>query len=133
VGVDPFAELRALEYSQRLRQRVRNVAASEEAPDVPANLWSQAAEGGAQAIGQPAGAIAPGLRADLVVLDGNDLDFTALPAPAMLGVAMFSGNRNRVRDVYVAGREVVAAGRHAEEERAAASFGKTLEKLRTAP
>jgi len=133
VGVDPFAELRALEYSQRLRQRVRNVAVDEEAPDVAANLWSQAAQGGAHAIGQPAGAIAPGRRADLVVLDGAALDFTALRAPAMLGVATFSGNRNRVRDVYVAGREVVAGGRHSEEERAGASFGKTLAKLRATP
>ena len=47
--MSPFEELRALEYSQRLRHRVRNVAASEGAPDVAANLWRGAAEGGARA------------------------------------------------------------------------------------
>jgi len=133
VGVDPFQELRALEYSQRLVSRVRNVAASEESPDVPANLWNGAASGGAQAIAQPTGALAPGRRADLVVLDGGDLDFMGLAAPAMLGVAMFSGNRNRVCDVYVGGREAVTAGRHPGEDEAGASFGKALARLRAAP
>ncbi|MDQ3027093.1 MAG: formimidoylglutamate deiminase, partial [Pseudomonadota bacterium] len=39
VSVSPFEELRALEYSQRLRLRVRNVASEEDRPDVAANLW----------------------------------------------------------------------------------------------
>ena len=59
VSVSPFEELRALEYSQRLRMRVRVVASEESSPDVGANLWSRAAAGGAQAVGQPVGAIAP--------------------------------------------------------------------------
>ena len=60
VSVSPFEELRALEYSQRLRHRVRNVTADEESPDVAANLWGGAAAGGAQAPGHPAGMIAVG-------------------------------------------------------------------------
>jgi formimidoylglutamate deiminase len=132
VSVSPFEELRALEWSQRLRTRTRNVTASQAAPDVAANLWRGAAAGGAQASGHPAGALAKGRRADLVVLDGTLEDFTALPAPSMLGVAMFSGNRNRVHDVYVAGEHVVAAGRHAREEEAREAFRATLRKLRSA-
>jgi formimidoylglutamate deiminase len=130
VSVSPFEELRALEYSQRLRMRVRVVASEESAPDVAANLWSAAAAGGAQAVGQPAGALAPGRRADLVVLDGDDLDFEGLAAPARLGVAMFSGNSNRVRDVYVGGRRVVTAGHHESEEEAADAFRRCLGRLR---
>ena len=132
VSVSPFEELRALEYSQRLRMRVRVVASEESAPDVAANLWSAAASGGAQAVGHPVGAIAPGRRADLVVLDGDDLDFEGLRAPARLGVAMFSGSSNRVRDVYVAGRRMVEKGRHAIEEEAAAAFRQSLRRLRGA-
>jgi len=48
VSVSPFEELRALESSQRLRLRVRNVASTEAAPDVATNLWLAAAEGGAR-------------------------------------------------------------------------------------
>jgi formimidoylglutamate deiminase len=133
VGVSAMEELRQLEYSQRLRLRVRNVASDEEARDVPANLWAAAARGGAAAAAQPAGEIAPGKRADLVVLDAVALDFENLAAPAMLGVAMFAGNSNRVRDVFVGGRPVVSAGRHAREEEAAAAFRRVIARLRAAP
>jgi formimidoylglutamate deiminase len=133
VSVSPFEELRALETSQRLRSRVRNIAATEESPDVAANLWTMAAAGGAQAVGHPAGWIAPGRRADFVVLDGDDIDFEALSARAMLGVAIFTGNGNRVRDVFVAGRPVVTAGRHPVEEDARAAYRDAIGRLRRTP
>lgn len=133
VSVSPFDELRQLEYSQRLRMRVRVVASEESSPDVGANLWSQAAAGGAQAVGHPVGAIAPGLRADLVVLDDEDVDFEGLAAPSTLGVALFSGNTNRVRDVYVAGGAVVTEGHHASEDEARDAFRRALARLRRTP
>ena len=77
--VDPFAELRALEYSQRLRDRRRNVLAAADRP-VGRSLYEAALAGGVQALAQPAGAIATGKRADLVVLDADD--------PALFGQAM---------------------------------------------
>jgi formimidoylglutamate deiminase len=130
VSVSPFEELRALEYSQRLRQRLRNIVADEERPDVAANLWMGAAAGGGQALAQPTGRIEAGQRADLVVLDGDDMDFESLRAPAALGVALFSGNRNRVSDVFVGGRAVVQSGRHAQQEDAQAAFREALRRLR---
>ena len=133
VCVSPLEELRALEYSQRLRQRVRNVAADEERPDVAANLWNGAATGGAATLAQPSGRLESNRRADLVVLDGDDVDFESLDAAEILGVAMFSGNRNRVRDVYVGGVRVVEESHHAAEGEAAAAFGKALARLRGAP
>ena len=133
VSVSPFEELRQLEYSQRLRMRVRVVASEESSPDVAANLWSAAAAGGAQAVGHPVGAIAPGLRADLVILDSEDVDFEGLAAPSRLGVALFSGNSNRVRDVYVGGRIMVEDGRHGSEDEARDAFRRALSRLRAAP
>jgi formimidoylglutamate deiminase len=130
VSVSPFEELRALEYSQRLRHRVRNIAADEREPDVAANLWRGASSGGARAAGQPSGALEPGRRADFVVLDDGALDFEGLGAAAKLGVAMFSGNRNRVRDVFVGGRQLVADGRHGDAERIAGEFRAALRRLR---
>src|SRR5260221_3448772 len=87
VSVSPFEELRALEYSQRLRHRVRNVIADEASPDVAANLWLGAAAGGAQSTGQPAGMIALGRRADFVVLDGEGIDLQGLRQVAADGRA----------------------------------------------
>jgi formimidoylglutamate deiminase len=130
VSANPFDELRQLEYSQRLRMRLRNVAADEREPDVGANLWRLAAEGGARAIGQPVGALAPGRRADFVVLDGDDLDFEGLGASARLAVAIFSGSANRVRDVFVEGRAVVEGAHHPLEDDAARAFRAALSRLR---
>ena len=130
VCVDPFQELRALEYSQRLRLRVRNVAASEGQPDVAAFLWSSAAAGGARALGHPAGSLEPGRRADLVALETATPDFEALAAPARLGVAMFSGNRERVRDVWVGGRRVVFEGAHPDAGEAREAFRRAVRRLR---
>jgi formimidoylglutamate deiminase len=97
---------------------------------VAANLWTGAAQGGAQALGQPVGRIAEGHRADLVVLDGGVADFEGLDGAAMLGVAMFSGNRAPVRDVFVGGRPRIVEGRHAEEHEARESFRRALRRLR---
>ena len=133
VSASPFDELRQLEYSQRLRMRLRNVAADERSPDVAGNLWRFAAEGGARALAQPLGSLAAGRRADFVVLDGDDLDFEALAAPARLAVAIFSGSANRVRDVFVEGRAVVQGAHHPREEEAARDYRAALARLRAAP
>ena len=87
----------------------------------------------ALASGAPVGAIAPGKRADLVILDNDQVDFEGLAAPSRLGVALFSGNSNRVRDVYVGGRVVVEAGRHGSEDEARVAFRRALARLRAAP
>lgn len=131
VSVSPFEELRALEYSQRLKLRVRNVAASQAEPDVATNLWLGACAGGAQALGQPIGAIMPGRRADLVVLDGTVADFEGLDAPHMLACAMFSGNANRVRDVFVAGMREVEDGRHPLESKTEQDYRSAIRRLRS--
>lgn len=130
VSVSPFEELRALEYSQRLRHRVRNVAASEQSPDVAANLWRDAAAGGARVLAQPAGTLAPGRRADFVVLDRSHADFESLAAPAILGVAMFGGNSRRVSDVFMGGAHVVSQGRHPRAQSAEEGYRAALKRLR---
>jgi len=63
--IDPFAEIRQLEWSQRLRLRRRNVLVGGSPAPVGQSLWRAAAAGGAQALALPSGRIAPGLRADL--------------------------------------------------------------------
>src|SRR5690606_32206320 len=61
-------ELRALEYSQRLMLRRRNVMA--DAPATGASLFRAALAGGGQALGVEAG-LRPGASADLFTLDAD--------------------------------------------------------------
>ncbi len=113
--VDPFGELRQLEWSQRLALQSRNVLAGSAEP-VGQALYAQAARGGGRALAQATGAIAVGGRADLVVLNGDDPALADLPRDSLLDAAIFGPCRRPVRDVMVGGRWVVRDGRHPRED-----------------
>jgi formimidoylglutamate deiminase len=129
--IDPFAELRQLEYSQRLFRLERNVLGRGNVP-VGQALWMHAAGGGARAIAQPTGAILRGRRADLLVLDADDPALAAQSAGDVLDAAMFGPCRRPVRDVIVGGRWVVRDGMHPEERTALAAYRATLARLAAA-
>lgn len=128
-AVSPFEELRVLEWSQRLALRRRNVLADESGLAVGASLWQRAAQGGAQAAGQPSGAIAAGSRADLVVLDTRDPALAGQAAADVLDAAIFGPARTPVRDVMVAGHFVVRDGRHPYEDMVFDRYRQTLARL----
>lgn len=120
--VDAAEELRLLEYSQRLALQRRNVLASDDQPDVAERLWSGAVAGGARAAGRPVAGLAPGQRADFVVL-GSDGVVDGLAAPQVLASHLFArGPETLVHEVWVGGRCRVSEGRHAEQEAARARF-----------
>jgi formimidoylglutamate deiminase len=126
--IDPFGELRQLEWSQRLARQARNVLAAEGA-QVGKTLHAGAARGGAQALARRAGAIAPGCRADFVVLNADDAALAGQPADALLDAAVFGPCRHPVRDVMVDGRWVVRDGRHPQQEAVLARYRSTLARL----
>lgn len=126
--IDPLAELRQLEWSQRLEHRRRNVLGTPGAAAHPigTGLWLRAAQGGAQALGQPVGAIAAGRRADLVVLDAEDVALVGQPAGNVLDAAIFGPVRRPVRDVMVAGAWTVRDGAHPRATGALARYRQAL-------
>lgn len=129
VSRDPADELRLLEYFQRVVARKRSVVASPRSPSVGTTLWLEAAAGGAQALGRRMGAIAPGMRADLVVLDPENVDLAGRTGDAIANALIFSGAQSLVRDVMVAGRWVVRQKRHAKARAAAAAYKRALKQL----
>ncbi len=129
VSRDPAEELRLLEYVQRLVGRRRNINISSLSAAVGTTLWLEAAAGGAQALGREMGALAPGKRADLVVLDGAHPDIAPRTGDAVANALVFSGNGNLVRDVMVAGRWLVRERRHAHEESAAERYARAVSEL----
>ena len=126
--IDPYAELRQLEWSQRLSRHARNVLGAADVP-VGQALYAAAARGGATALGHPTGAIAPGCRADFVVLDADDPALAAQPVRAVLDAAVFGPCRAPVRDVMVRGRWVVRDGRHPQEHAVLARYRACLSGL----
>jgi formimidoylglutamate deiminase len=113
--VCPAEELRWLEYQQRLRKKRRAVLADKRDPHVGSRLWGEAARHGAQAIGQPAGTIEVGRRADWLVLDGAHPSMAGSVPDNALDHLVFAGGSAAIRDVMVAGRWVVKDRRHAAE------------------
>lgn len=116
VQISTAAELRQLEYGQRLHHRGRNLLAGEEGRSTGRRLHDAAAAGGAAAAGRRLGAIAAGHRADLVVLDPEHPALVARSGDAWLDGWVFSGDNAVVREVWAGGRLVVEAGRHVRRE-----------------
>jgi formimidoylglutamate deiminase len=129
VSRNPAEELRLLEYVQRLSVQKRNLITSSKSAAVGTTLWLEAAAGGAQALGRRMGALAPGMRADLVVLDAEHVDLAGRGGDAIANALVFTGASDLVRDVMVAGRRVVRDKHHAGEERAAAGYRQALRAL----
>ncbi len=131
-SIDPREELRWLEYAQRLTRLSRSVVSREPGSSAGAALWQAAAQGGSAAMGQSVGSLAPGQAADLVVLDPDDPALTGRSGDEWLDSFIFAGIRSPVRDVWVAGRQMVADGRHKAEENVARSYAGAMQQIRDA-
>ncbi len=126
VATSAPSELRLLEYGQRLRHAARGVATPP--PEAPAGagvghgLILHALKGGARALGIQAGQLAAGMRADILVLDGDHPALAGHGPDSVLDAWVFADSGNPVRDVMVGGDWVVTEGRHRSEEQIARRF-----------
>jgi formiminoglutamate deiminase len=122
VQLDAAGELRQLEYSQRLSYRARNVLSSPEQGSTGQRLFEAALAGGAQAMGLQAVGLAPGARADFVVLDADQTDLASVGEAELLDAWIFSTGRRAVLKVAAGGELVVENGRHRARERIDARY-----------
>lgn len=130
VTLNPWEELRLMEYGQRLVHGRRCLSLPEDAAgSVGGSLFRAVAAGGAAALGQPVGVIAEGFRADLVVLDRQRFGQPEAEADDILDSAIFTGAGLPVRDVMVGGLWRVRGGFHPAEEAARAAFTATLRRI----
>ena len=128
--VDAAQELRALEYSQRLAQRARALLADEASPFVGANLFARAVQGGAQALGVPAG-LAVGHAADIVSLDLDHPAFAGTDDATLLDRWIFAARAGAVDSVWRAGVKRVAKGRHVDADVIGAAYRGCVARLLT--
>ncbi len=129
ISVSPVEELRWLEYGQRLLTRHRHIAARGEGESVGETLWSAAMRGGALAAGLPVGALAPGKRADLLVLDDEAPLLAARDATSAMDSVLFAGNVPLVRHVMCGGRWVVRDFHHHDEARIATRYRQVVDQI----
>ncbi|CAM3974304.1 formimidoylglutamate deiminase [Paracoccus yeei] len=124
-------ELRTLDYSQRLRDRSRAALASADR-STGRVVFEGAARGGAQAAGRGAGAIEPGLWADLMALGDLGPDGVGREDDTLLDTWIFARDDRDVTDTWSAGRHLVAEGRHIRRAPITAAYARTLQRLRQA-
>ncbi len=85
-------------------------------------------EGGARAAGRPVGRIAPGFRADLVVLDPDHPSLFARGGDRVLDSYLFAPGC-AVRDVMVGGNWSLRAGHHAAEAAITRDYRRAVARL----
>ena len=130
VRIATIEEARQLEYSQRLRDRRRARLATE--AGVGAVAWSWLAKGGGQAVSDPRpdqariGRIAPGCRADLVVLDRDAPHTLGHGLETVMDAWLVGGDDRDIKAVYVGGQRCVEGGSLAGETDIEAGFIKAM-------
>jgi formiminoglutamate deiminase len=112
IQIDAAAEMRQLEYGQRLTRRARNVMTLRPGKSTGRQIFETALADGAQALQQPIGEIAPGRRADIVLLDSDQPDLAPRRDDEWLDAWIFVVGRPAVRTVLTGGEVVVENGRH---------------------
>ncbi len=120
-------ELRQLEYSQRLGFKSRNVMAKTNGSTGRA-LYDAALTGGHQAMGVSEGGIAAGRQADFLSLDRNQSALFEMTGDQILDAWIFSGQRC-IDCVWVAGKKLVANGRHHLRDEATKRYKAAMKKL----
>jgi formimidoylglutamate deiminase len=129
VSVSPIEELRWLEYGQRLLARQRNLATSGPPGSTGMALWRAALAGGAASLGRPIGAIAPGHRADLIVLDDASPALYGRAEDRIVDALVFAADGRGIRDVMVGGTWIVRAGRHIREDVIEKAYKAAIDRL----
>ena len=96
---DLFIEMRTLAKLTSFRERRPGAISAREVLDM-------ATRGGAQALGldHEIGELAPGMRADLIVLERSGPGWAPLPGNDPFTALVYSVNGSQVRDVMVEGR-----------------------------
>jgi len=126
ISINPFEELRWLEYGQRLATRTRNIVSLRES-HVGSELFARALHGGARASGQAISGLAERAPADLVVLCDDDPMLVGHTDASRLDALVFSGYPLPVERVMVGGEWHVIDAVHVEQKRARREFAASLE------
>ena len=126
--INAAEELRALEYSQRLSHRARNVLASDRHPSVGGRLFSAALSGGAQALGIKSG-ITVGMRADIITLNSAHPFLYRHGGDQLLDSWIFASKAGRIDAVWCNGYRLVSQGRHIAADPTIIRYANVIKKI----
>lgn len=125
-AIDPFAEMRSVEWHSRALLGRRNVLPHDGPDGLASVLLRMGTENGARSLGVKAGRLAAGTLADFVAIDLSRLEFAAT---RVLPAVVFNGSPSAVTDAWVGGRHVLRDGRVPGAERIALEAEAALRRL----
>lgn len=128
VSLSIVEELRTLEYGQRLRDQQRNRLYQVGQPRVGDYLFSQALNGGNQACHVALG-LAVGNRADFMVLDETHPFVAASESQDLLNRWLFACSDQVIKDVFVAGQQVVKDFQHKHDMSSRCDFTQVIKRV----
>jgi formimidoylglutamate deiminase len=128
ISINPFEELRWLEYGQRLASQSRNIVALEQS-HVGRELYTRALQGGLRAGGHEERGISVGAVADLVVLNADDPMLAGHSEASLLDALVFSGYRLPIERVMVNGEWRVLDGDHVDRAETSHAYAETLRRI----
>ena len=128
ISINPFEELRWLEYGQRLASQSRNVVSLRDS-HVGRELFLRVLEGGAAASGQETVGIDENAPADFVVLCDDDPMLAGHDDESRLDALVFSGYPLPVERVMVNGNWCVVDAVHVDRDRSRAEYAAALANL----
>jgi len=132
VQISLFAELRALEYSQRLRDRNRSALATQSV-STGRNLFGQALKGGARASARNTGQLAAGFVADLVGIETDNVTLCDRTGDTVLDSLIFGANGTQcITDMWSGGRHIVSGRRHDKRQEIEAAYRRAIARLTSA-
>lgn len=129
VEIDAAAELRLLEYGQRIAHRGRNLLAGGAAKSTGASLYRGALAGGGQALGRSTSGIAMGEPADFVSLKADDPFFAGRSGDSIIDSWIFGGGARLVDCVWRGGVKRVEGGRHIDRDAIDTRYRAAMAKL----
>jgi formimidoylglutamate deiminase len=135
VLLDAGAELRVLEYSQRLTRRVRNVLAGESGHSTGRSLFDAALAGGTRALADAeagaGGAVGLAAKApfDLVSLEAGHSALIERREDEILDSWIFAAGRDVIDCVWRAGEKVVSGGHHRRRDAIVARYRRAMKAL----
>ena len=129
VMISAAAELRAMEYAQRLARRARNVLAVAEGRSTGSSLFDAALAGGCQALGVALPGLQAGAPADVAALAADHTALVERRGDALLDGWIFAAASPAISAVWARGRQVVADGRHVARASIARSFRQAVKRL----
>ena len=138
--IDLLEDARELECHLRLKHgrrivlaRMPAVGAEPDPAELAARLLDCATRNGASSLCAPGGALEPGHPADFLTVDLADPALAGADAATLPAAFVFAAGRACIRDVVVAGRPIVAEGRHPLQASIVASFTALQHDLRSRP